>query len=111
MVCATKPNIEAAERAVFFIENLKLSTGEWAGKPVKLMDWQKDEIIIPLFGTLNPDGTRQYRTCYVEVPRKNTKTETGAMIGNYLLFADDEPGAQIYSAAGDRMQAALIYQA
>jgi len=113
MICAIKPRIDerAAERAVFFMEHLKLSTGEWAGKPVRLMDWQKDEIIHPLFGMLNPDGTRQYRTCYVEVPRKNTKTETGAMVGNYLLFADNELGAQIYSAAGDRMQAALIYQA
>ncbi len=93
------------------MEHLKLSTGEWAGKPVKLMDWQKDELIIPLFGTLNKDGTRQYRTFYLEIPRKNTKTETGAMIGLYLLFADNEPGAQIYSAAGDRQQASLVYNA
>jgi len=113
MATAIKERIDTnrANHAVKFIECLKLSTGEWAGKPVKLMGWQENEIIRPLFGTLNPNGTRQYRTCYVEVPRKNTKTETGAMVSNYLLFADGEPGAQIYSAAGDRMQASLIYQA
>jgi phage terminase large subunit-like protein len=105
-----KINTEAAERAVFFIEHLKLSTGEWAGKPVHLMDWQKD-FLARFFGTLNKDGARQYRTLYLEVPRKNTKTESGAFCANYLLFADDEPGAQIYSAAGDRGQASLVYNA
>ncbi len=104
-------NPAAADRAVNFIEALKHSTGEWAGKSFKLMPWQEQEIIRPLFGTLNPDGTRQYRTCYVEVPRKNGKTETGAPVALYLLFADDEPGAQVYSAAGDRMQAGLVYNA
>jgi len=102
---------EAGERAVRFAESLKLSTGEWAGKPVKLMDWQKKDIFLPFFGTLNREGRRQYRTLYLEVPRKNTKTESGAIIGNYLLFADGEMGAQIYSAAGDRQQAGLIYNA
>jgi phage terminase large subunit-like protein len=75
------------------------------------MPWQENEIIHPLFGTLDKNGCRQYRTCYVEVPRKNGKTELGAGVGLYLLFADNEPGAQIYSAAGDRMQAGLIYNA
>jgi phage terminase large subunit-like protein len=106
-----KVNPDVSARAVAFIESLKHSTGEWAGKHFELMPWQRDEIIRPLFGTLNPDGRRQYRTCYVEVPRKNGKTEVGAAVALFLLFADNEPGAQVYSAAGDRMQAGLIYQA
>lgn len=101
----------AAMRAVMFIESLKHATGEYAGQPFKLMDWQRERIIEPLFGTLNPDGTRQYRTCYVEVPRKNGKTELGAGVATYLLVGDEEPGAQVYSAAGDRQQAALLYNA
>src|SRR3990167_2525517 len=104
-------NKGAADRAVFLIENLKHSTGEYAGQPFKLMPWQRNRILRPLFGTLNPDGMRQYRTCYVEVPRKNGKTELVAAVAVYLLFFDGEPGAQIYSAAGDRMQASLLYQA
>jgi phage terminase large subunit-like protein len=104
-------NSAAADRALFFIEHLCHSTGQWAGKPFTLMPWQRDRIIRPLFGTLNPDGTRQYRTCYVEVPRKNGKTELGAGVALYLLFADNEPGAQVYSAAGDRAQASLVYNA
>lgn len=113
MVVATRKvkNNLAADRAVAFFSNLKHSTGEFAGKPFTLMPWQEKEIIRPLFGTLNPDGTRQYRTCYVEVPRKNGKTETGAGVALYGLFADNEQGAQVYSAAGERMQASLIFTA
>ena len=108
MVCATKVKAEAAERAVLFIENLKHTKGEWAGKPFYLMDWQRD-IVEKLFGTLNPDGTRQYRTCYIELPRKNGKSTLAAAIALYLLFADDEPGAQVYSAANEHGQAALVF--
>lgn len=102
-------NQDRADRAVQFIQSLKHSVGEWAGKPFVLMDWQRKQIIEPLFGTLNPDGTRQYRTIYIELPRKNGKTSTAAPIALYLLYADDEPGAQIYSAANDRDQASLVF--
>mgnify|MGYP001572089674 FL=1 len=94
-----------------FIESLKHSTGEFAGQLFRLQDWQRKRIIDPLFGELNADGTRRYRTCYMTVGRKNGKTEIGAAIALYLLFADGEPGAQIYSAASDRQQAALLYHA
>jgi phage terminase large subunit-like protein len=103
-------NKEAADRAVFFISRLKHSTGEYAGQPFLLQPWQED-IVRKLFGTLNADGTRQYRTCYVTLARKNGKTEIGAAIASYLLFADNEPGAQVYSAASDRHQAGLLYNA
>lgn len=103
------PISKAAERAVSFIQNLKHTKGDWGGKPFKLMPWQRDEIVAPLFGTLNPDGTRQYRFCYVEIPRKNGKSELGAAIALYLLFADEEIGADVYSAAGEKGQASLIF--
>jgi len=99
---------EAAERAVRFIESLRHTKGDWAGKPFKLMPWQR-EIVAKLFGTLNDNGARQYRTCYIELPRKNGKSTLAAAIALYLLFADNEPGAQVYSAANDRNQAALVF--
>jgi len=108
MVCATKPDLKAAERAVLFIENLKHTKGEWAGKPFYLMPWERD-IVVRLFGTLNPDGRRQYRTCYIELPRKNGKSTLAAGVALYLLFADEEIGAQVYSAANERGQAALVF--
>ncbi|KAF1084848.1 Phage Terminase [Sporotomaculum syntrophicum] len=99
----------SAERAVKFIENYLTHTkGKWAGVRFELEPWQHD-IITPLFGTLNEDGTRQYRTCYVEIPRKNGKSELGAAVALKLLFADNEPGAEIYSAAADRDQAAIVF--
>lgn len=100
---------EAAAKAVGFIERLKHTKGEWAGRLFKLDDWQRKEIIEPIFGTLNHDGTRAVRTSYVEVPRKNGKSELAAAIALYILFCDDEPGAEIYSAAADRDQAKIVF--
>ncbi len=101
---------EAAARAVNFFERVLVHIdGEWAGKPFALMDWQRS-MLERLFGTLNDDGLRQYRTCYVETPRKNGKSETAAGIALYLLFADGEEGAQVYGAAGDRDQAGIVYR-
>jgi len=101
---------EEADRVLNIIDNFKHSTGEWAGQPFHLMPWQKKPLE-KFFGTLNADGTRQYRTLYLEIPRKNGKTELGAGVATYLLVGDDEPGAQIFSCAGDRQQASLIYNA
>lgn len=97
-----------AELAVRFIEKLKHTKGEYAGRNFLLQEWQKD-IIRPLFGTVNDDGTRQYRTAYIEVPRKNGKSELAAAISLLLLFFDGEPGAEIYSAAADRDQASIVF--
>lgn len=103
-----KINREAADKAVSFIGHLKHTKGKWAGVPFTLLPWQRDEIVRPLFGTLN-NGTRQYRTAYVEIPKKNGKSELAAGIALKLLFADNEPGAEIYSAAGDKDQASIVF--
>ena len=72
--------------------------------------WQRDEIIRPLFGwKRRADGLRRYRTVYVEVPKKNGKSQLAAGVGLYLLFCDGEPGAEIYSLAKDRMQAGIVF--
>ena len=98
----------AADRAVRFFEICLIHTkGEWAGQPLKLSDWQAEKIIRPLFGWKRKDGTRRYRTAYIQIPRKAGKSTLSAGIALYLLFADKEPGAEIYSAAADRDQAAV----
>jgi phage terminase large subunit-like protein len=100
----------AANKAVKFFERVLVHTqGEWAGRPFTLEPWQRDEIIRPLFGTMNEDGTRQYRTAYVELPRKNGKSEIAAGIALYLLFGDGEEGAQVYGAAADKDQASIVF--
>jgi phage terminase large subunit-like protein len=101
---------EAAERAVqFFAKCLTHTKGEWKGKPFILSDWQADQIIRPLFGWKRQDGTRKYRTCLIQIPRKAGKSMLAAGIASYLLFADNEPAAEVYSAAVDREQARIVF--
>ncbi len=102
---------QAATMAVNFFERLLVHTkGEWSGQRFKLEDWQREQIICPLFGwKRKQDGTRRYRTAYIEIPRKNGKSTLAAGIGLFLLFADGEPGAEIYSAAADRDQASIVF--
>ena len=96
--------------ATFFIRFLRHSKGQWAGKPFELLPWQRDEVIGPLFGWKRADGTRRFRRAYVEVPKKNGKSSMCAGIGLYLLVADGEPGAEVYSAAVDRSQALIVFR-
>lgn len=100
---------EKADRVRRFIEGLLHTKGRFANTPFILADWQWDDIIRPIFGTVNPDGMRQYRTAYIEIPKKNGKSELAAAIALDLLFADQEPGAEIYSCAADREQAAIVF--
>ncbi len=100
----------AAQKAVDFIEKFCTHVkGELGGTPFLLEPWQKDDIIRPLFGWKDADGLRRYRTCYVEIPRKNGKSNLSAAIALYMLFADGEPGAEVISAAGDRGQANIVF--
>ena len=99
---------QRAQHVISFIENLKHTKGEWFNKPFILLDWQRD-IIRNLFGVIKADGNRQFNTGYVEIPKKQGKTEIGAAIALYMLTADGERGAEIYSCAADRAQASLIY--
>lgn len=101
---------QIADAAVAFVETqLCHIEGEHAGKPLKLERWQQ-AIVGCVFGWFTPDGTRRYREIFQYIPRKNGKsTMLGALI-NLVAFADNEPGAQIYSAAADREQAALVYR-
>ena len=93
----------------FFERYLRHTKGRYAGVPFILEDWQKRDIIRPIFGRMGPDGYRQYRQVLVEIPRKNGKSEIGAGVALKLLCADGERGAEVYSAAADRDQAALVY--
>jgi phage terminase large subunit-like protein len=111
----TRYNEQEAEKAVrFFPTRLVHTKGRWAGHPFKLADWQADRIIRPLFGEQVFDQelrlwVRRFRTSYVEIPRKNGKSELGAGIALKLLFADGENGAEVYSVAQDLDQANIVF--
>ncbi len=97
-----------ADRAVAFISNLKHTKGKWAGKPFELLPWQ-EQIIRDIFGIVKPNGKRQFLQAYVEIPKKNGKSELAAAIALYLLYADGEASAEVYGAAADRQQASIVF--
>lgn len=84
--------------------------GKWAraGGRLVLADWQVF-ILANVFGFVDAAGIRRYRACYIEVPRKNGKSTFTAAVGLYMLTEDNEPGAEIYSAATTRDQARIIF--
>ncbi len=99
----------AANRACAFFERyLSHVKGELGGKPFRLELWQR-ALIGCIFGWKRPDGLRRYRECLLYVPRKNGKSTIAAGIALYLLCCDEEPGAEIYCAAAERDQAALVF--
>lgn len=99
---------EKALHAVNFIELLKHTKGSFRGKPFKLLPWQH-EIITDVYGTLNDKGLRQYQFVYLEVPKKNGKSELVAATALYHTFADGEIKGEIYGCAADRAQASLAF--
>ncbi len=89
-----------------FLQLLKL-TGDFYGKPLVLMPWQS-EVIHDVYGTVDENGNRQYQYAYLEIPKKNGKTELIASIAiDHVL--NDPPSGQIYCCAAEREQASLVY--
>jgi phage terminase large subunit-like protein len=97
-----------AKTAIAFFRLLKHSKGEWAGRPLVLEPWEQF-VVWSLFGWKREDGTRRFRTSYLEVARKNGKTTLAAGVGLYLMLADGEPGAEVYSVATKRDQARISH--
>lgn len=123
-----KFSAKRAQRAIDFIEKFCVHTkSAWAGKPFTLMNWQKgsawqdengiwrcDGIIAPAFGTVRRSDlfdkyVRQYSLMWLEMARKQGKSELMAALGLYLLIADGEWSAENYSVASDREQAAMVF--
>lgn len=99
---------EKADYAVDFINCLKHTKGRWRGVPFELLPWQ-DRIIQDVFGTVKENGYRQYNTAYVEIPKKNGKSELAAGVALYMTCGDGEWGAEVYGCASDRQQASIVF--
>lgn len=100
--------------AAFFSEILVHTKGRWSRTAFHLLDWQLKDIMQPLFAQVTWSDefsryVRRYRMAWIEVARKNGKSELLAGIALYLLIADDEDGAEIYGCAVDRDQARKVY--
>ena len=97
-----------ADHAVNFIQCLKHTKGRFAGTDFLLFPWQ-EQIIRDIFGIIKEDGTRQFRTAYIEIPKKNGKSELAAAVALYLLYGDGEASPEVYGAATDRQQASIVF--
>lgn len=101
---------ENAETVCVFAELMPHVKGKWAGTPITLQPWQCFTFAV-LFGWLKKtDGKRRFREVYAEIPRKNAKSTMGAILGNYMVSADGEPGAEVYSGATALNQALEVFR-
>lgn len=91
-----------------FIEMLPHVKGRWGSEMIRLEAWQIF-ILCVVFGWIGADGLRRFRTAYTEVPRKNAKSTLSSGVGAYMLAADGEPGAEVYSLATTRDQARIVF--
>src|SRR5690242_19285480 len=83
--------------------------GDRAGTALRLRRWQRN-IIAAIFGWRRPGGSRRYRRAYIEIPLKAGKCTLASGIALLLLYCDGEPGAEVYSCASDREQAAIVFE-
>jgi phage terminase large subunit-like protein len=98
-----------AKHVIDFFQLLRFCKGrEFAGKPVRLSNWQQFFIWV-LFGWKKANGYRRFSTAYLQVGRKNGKTTISGGIADYLLLGDGEPGAEVYIAATKKDQARICY--
>ena len=99
---------EKADRVVAFIECLKHTKSTWCDKKFTLLKWQ-EKLVRDLFGTIKSNGYRQFSQAYVEIPKKNGKSELASALTLYLLCGDNEERAEIYGCAADRQQASIVF--
>lgn len=113
---------DAANRICQFIELLPHIKGDWAkpvwidGRPtypkIKLEDWQVFTLAVP-FGWMRrgpEQGRRRFTRIYEEEARKNAKSTKAAGVALYMLAADGEQGAEVYTAATKKEQARIIWE-
>jgi phage terminase large subunit-like protein len=97
------------EKVCRFFETLPHIKGKWATPTIKLEPWQVF-ILANVYGWLRKsDDARRFRTAYLEVPRKNTKSTILSGASLYAVTLDNEQGAEVYSAATTRDQAKIVF--
>tara|TARA_Y100000310_G_scaffold142034_1_gene141497 strand:- start:5761 stop:7443 length:1683 start_codon:yes stop_codon:yes gene_type:complete len=102
----------AAEKVLKFKQMMPHTKGEWARKGLllELEPWQ-------CFFNMNVFGwkkrgnnLRRYRKAILFVPRKNGKSAEAATTALYMLAADGEYGAEVYSGATTEKQAHEVFK-
>ena len=104
-----------ADYVCSFLELLAFGSGEWAGQPLRLQDWQRDPIR-EFYGNVVEEAEenrkfRLFQYLYLEIPKKNGKTEIAAALGIYHLVGDGEKNPQVYICASDKENASICFNA
>lgn len=99
-----------ADDIVGFMQSHRLVKGRWGGQPVKLLPHFEHQAVRPFYGYMGDNGRRRFQRCDMWTGKKNAKTTNGSLVASEALFWEQEPGAEVYSCAGDHEQAGLIYQ-
>ena len=99
---------DLADYAVGFIQCLCHTKGTWARTPFELIDWQ-ERIIRDIFGVVKKNGYRQFNTAYIEIPKKQGKSELASAVALLLTCGDGEERAEVYGCAADRQQASIVF--
>lgn len=92
----------------FFEKALIHAKGRWAGQPFLLEPWQR-MLLTELYGKTGPDGRRWFREALIGIARKNGKSALTAGLALYHLTIGGEPGGEVYSLAGSRDQARIVF--
>lgn len=108
MAEGSRYNKDLADYAVGFIQCLCHTKGTWARTPFELIDWQ-EQIIRDIFGIVKKNGYRQFNTAYIEIPKKQGKSELAAAVALLLTCGDGEERAEVYGCAADRQQASIVF--
>lgn len=95
-----------------FVERLPTTD---TGKPFRLYTWQR-KTLMEFYSTMDRDEEsgqllRRYQYLYLEIPKKNGKSELAAALGLYHLFGDGELNAEVYLCAADKDNASIVFRA
>jgi phage terminase large subunit-like protein len=107
---------KAAHRICDFADGMVHIKGKWANAPknelplIKLEDWQCFLLGVGFGWLRKQDGLRRFRELYWEIARKNSKSTLGAIIGLYMGFDDNEPGAEVFAGATSMDQAYAVFR-
>ena len=100
---------EIAQSVIDWFEDyLSFTSAKWMGKPFTFLPWQ-EKIMRVVYGFVDDNNLRQYRTVFIFVPKKNGKTEWASGIGLYHLIADNEPAPEVYCVASNSDQAKICW--
>lgn len=79
------------------------------GEPIKIEPWQKEHVFNPVFSDIDERGRRRFDLALIGLPKKNGKSTVAAGVACYMLLADGEVDPEVYSAAGDKDQARIVF--